>query len=111
MVGAKDATFPHEGLSNEYAPYLVKKIWNKAAHLGYSNYFVFQDAGSITDDHYYVITNLNIPCVDIINMMPPNQFGPHHHRHSDNITVIDKNTLKAVGQTVLEVLWEEQKLM
>ncbi|HKZ37121.1 MAG TPA: M28 family peptidase [Chryseolinea sp.] len=109
MVGAKNATFLREGLSREYAPYIVKKIWNKAAHLGYSNYFVFEDAGSITDDHFYVITNANIPCVDIINMTPPNQFGSHHHRHSDNMNIIDKNTLKAVGQTVLEVLWEEQK--
>ena len=108
MVGAKGATFLREGLSREYAPYVVKKIWNKAAHLGYSNYFVFEDAGSITDDHFYVITNANIPCVDIINMTPPNQFGSYHHRHSDNMNIIDKNTLKAVGQTVLEVLWEEQ---
>ena len=42
-------------------------------------------------------------------MIPPNTFGSHHHRHSDNMNVINKNTLKAVGQTILEVVWEEQK--
>ena len=109
MVGSKGATFPREGVSNEYAPYVMKKIWNKAAHLGYSNYFIFQDVGAITDDNYYVISGANIPCVDIVNMVPPNSFGAHHHRHSDNMNVIDKNTLKAVGQTILEVVWEEQK--
>ncbi|MBI3501517.1 MAG: M28 family peptidase [Bacteroidetes bacterium] len=110
MVGAKNATFPREGVSREYASYVVKKIWNKAAHLGYSNYFVFEDAKSITDDHYYVIINANIPCVDIINMNSrTGEFGAHHHAHSDNMNVIDKNTLKTVGQTVLEVVWEEQK--
>lgn len=110
MVGAKGATFPREGLSREYAPYIVKKVWNKAAHLGYSNYFIFEDIHSITDDHYYVISNLNIPCIDIINMdFETGNFGHYHHRHSDNMNIIDKNTLKAVGQTVLEVLWEEQK--
>lgn len=110
MVGAKGATFPREGASNEFASYVVKKIWNKAAHLGYSNYFVFEDAGSITDDHIYIIQDANIPCVDIVNMnAATGQFGAHHHTHSDNMSVIDKNTLKAVGQTVLEVVWEEQK--
>lgn len=110
MVGAKGATFPREGGSNEYASHVVKKIWDKAAHLGYSNYFVFEDAASITDDHVYVIQYANIPCADIINMNPvTGQFGAHHHTHSDNMNVIDKNTLKAVGQTVLEVVWEEQK--
>ena len=110
MVGSKNATFPREGLSNEYAPYVVKKIWNKAAHLGYSNYFVFQDIHGITDDHYYIINDANIPCVDIVNWdFQIGNFGAHHHRHSDNMNIIDKNTLRAVGQTVLEVLWEEQK--
>lgn len=110
MVGAKNATFPREGLSREYAPFLVKRIWNKAAHLGYSNYFVFEDVRAITDDHLYVISYANIPCVDIVGMNPVTEdFGPHHHRHSDNMSIIDKNTLKAVGQTVLEVLWDEQK--
>jgi hypothetical protein len=110
MVGARNATFPREGLSLKYAPYIVKKIWNKAAHLGYSNFFIFQDTKEITDDHYYIITYANIPCVDIVNMNPvTDDFASHHHRHSDNMNVIDKKTLKAVGQTVLEVLWEEQK--
>ncbi len=110
MVGAKGATFPREGGSTQYAPYVVKKIWNKAAHLGYSNYFVFDDAGSITDDHVYIIQYANIPCVDIVNMIPPNTFGSYHHTHRDNMSIIDKNTLKAVGQTILEVVWEEQKV-
>ncbi|HEY4798543.1 MAG TPA: M28 family peptidase [Bacteroidia bacterium] len=110
MVGAKGATFPREGLSNEYAPYIVKKIWNKAAHLGYSNYFVFQDIHGITDDHDYIISVANIPCVDIVNWdLQLNNFASYHHRHSDNMNIIDKNTLKAVGQTVLGVVWDEQK--
>ena len=110
MVGAKGATFPREGNSVEFAPYVVKKIWNKAAHLGYSNYFLFQDCSAITDDNYYVITKANIPCVDIINMNPAScRFGSYHHTHRDNLDNIDRNTLKAVGQTILEVVWEEQK--
>lgn len=112
MVGSKGATFPREGYSRMAAANVVKKIWNKAAHLGYSDYFLFKDAQAITDDHVFVIQNTNIPCVDIINMnMETGDFGHYHHRHSDNMKVIDKNTLKAVGQTVLSVIWEEQKIV
>ncbi len=109
MVGAKDAIFPREGLSTQYASYVVKKIWNKAAHLGYSRYFVFEDIHGITDDHEYIINGANIPCIDIVNWdMQKGSFGSYHHTHNDNMKIIDKNTLKAVGQTVLEVVWEEQ---
>lgn len=110
MVGAKNATFPREGLSMEYAPNIVKKVWNKAAHLGFSDYFVFEDIHGITDDHYYIISYANIPCINIVNWdLQEKNFAFYHHRHSDNLDNIDKNTLKAVGQTVLEFLWEEQK--
>ncbi len=109
MVGSKNATFPREGLSRTVASSVVNKIWNKASYLGYSNYFILKDGGAITDDHVYVINNAKIPSVDIVNMnTETGDFGHYHHRHSDNMSVIDTNTLKAVGQTVLEVLWEEQ---
>ena len=110
MVGAKNATFPRDSGSREYAGYIVNKVWNKAAHLGYSDYFIFKDVHGITDDHFYINTMANIPCIDIVNMnLITEDFPQHHHRHSDNMSVIDKNTLQAVGQTVLEVVWEEQK--
>lgn len=34
-------------------------------------------------------------------------FGPYHHTHADNMQIIDKPTLKAVGQIVLQTLYEE----
>jgi hypothetical protein len=34
-------------------------------------------------------------------------FGPYHHRHSDNMSIIDKHTLKAVGHTLTEVIYAE----
>ena len=35
------------------------------------------------------------------------QFHPSWHTHSDNMDAIDKNTLKAVGQTVIGVVYDE----
>jgi len=107
MVGAKDAKFCKEGVSMEYAPSVVNKIWDYATTLGYGNYFISQNAGSITDDHFYVNKIAKIPMVDIIDYRPNSGFGEFWHTQNDNIQIIDKATLKAVGQTVLHVLYNE----
>jgi len=108
MTGAKNATFLKEENSMHYAPALVNNIWNIAAQLGFSNYFLNQLGGGITDDHIYPNRILNIPCIDIINTNPATlMFAPHWHTHADNMDVIDKNTLHAVGQTLLEVIFSE----
>ncbi len=110
MVGAKDALFYREQYSMHFAPKLVNYIWNIAQELGYGAWFIFQDGGMITDDHFYVYKHLNIPCVDIIQYDPSSttSFGSYWHTHADNMDVIDKSTLKAVGQTVMEVIYREK---
>jgi glutaminyl-peptide cyclotransferase len=107
MVGAKGARFSKEGVSMEYAPSIVNKVWDQASSLGYNQYFIHQVAGSITDDHYYVNKEAKIPMIDIIEYDPDSGFGDYWHTQEDNMQVIDKNTLKAVGQTLLQVLYNE----
>lgn len=102
MVGAKGATFKREYFSQEAAGQLVSKIWQTAEKLGHSDYFVNKMGGAITDDHYFVIRDLRIPCVDIINY--DTNFGDHWHTHNDNMDIISKETLQAVGETVWQVL-------
>jgi hypothetical protein len=46
-----------------------------------------------------------IPTLDIIALQGNGDFMPWHHTINDNMNVIDKQTLKAVGQTVLQVLY------
>ncbi|TRX62358.1 M28 family peptidase [Carboxylicivirga sp. M1479] len=109
MVGAPNALFYQERYSIQFAPDLVKKVWNKAYDLGYGNHFPFELGGMITDDHVYVNGLRNIPCIDIIQYDPSSEqsFGSYWHTHDDTMEFIDKNTLKAVGQTVLEVIYSE----
>ena len=107
MVGARGAKFSREELSRQKARFALDKIWNTAARLGYTDYFLFQDSPGITDDHVYT-NQAGIPTVDIIDHLPnnPEQYFPsYHHATTDNMTVIDRNTLKAVGQTVTQVLY------
>lgn len=107
MVGAKGARFYKEGASMQVAPQTVDKIWGLAISLGYSEYFLLAKRPAITDDHVFVIRNAGIPMIDIVNM--PNDeklFGDHHHTHADNLSIIDRNVLKAVGQTMTAVIYQ-----
>jgi glutaminyl-peptide cyclotransferase len=110
MVGGKGAMFPHEGSSMQYAPGIVRSVWATAADLGYSHLFVDQDAFGISDDHTAVNEIAKIQMIDIIDLRASNggfEFGSFHHTHADNLANIDKSTLKAVGQTLLQVLYRE----
>jgi hypothetical protein len=104
MVGAKNAMFSREGYSLHYASSVVTKVWNIANQIGYSGYFSYDEGGPVMDDHFYINTMANIPCIDIIDKT---SFGSYHHTHADNMDIIDKNTLKAVGQTLLHVIYSE----
>jgi hypothetical protein len=109
MVGGRSAKFRMEGNSKQFASFILEKVWKTGVNLGYSDYFIFQDGGYITDDHVYV-NRLNIPSIDIIasDASSSTGFPAHWHTHADNMDVIDKATLKAVGQTVLHVVYSEQ---
>jgi hypothetical protein len=108
MVGAPNAIFPKEQNSLDFAKTAVDKVWKAADRIGYGNYFVNRTENFVgVDDHIYV-NNAGIPCIDIIEYNTANRaFGNYHHTHNDNMNIIDKNTLKAVGQTLLEVIYSE----
>jgi glutaminyl-peptide cyclotransferase len=112
MAGAKDARFAKELNSQRYAGGVVEKVWRVANFHGFSSYFVKESSTfDILDDHVYVNQLAKIPTIDIINnSLETNAFGKYWHTHNDNMSIIDKSTLKAVGQTVLSVLhYEEAK--
>lgn len=111
MVGGVGAKFYREGMSMQYAPAIVKKVWNAARQVGYGSYFPKDDGGMINDDHIPVNQTANIPCIDVIPYYPDcaqSSFGPTWHTIADNMDNIDKNTLKAVGQTMVQVLFTEK---
>lgn len=108
MVGAKDAKFPREGVSVYYAGDVVNKVWKAAKTSGASGYFIDEETGDMTDDHTFVNSIAQIPTIDILHYdAKKNSFFEHHHRSTDNLANIDKNTLQAVGQTLLEVIYNE----
>jgi hypothetical protein len=113
MVGASNATFLQEKYSLDYAPAVVRNVWDIAGKLGYSAYFPFEEGDYITDDHLFINKILNIPTIDIIHLIRnPNtghtEFYPYWHTTKDDMNSIDKITLGVVGKTLLAVIANEK---
>ncbi len=113
MVGAKGAIFQQEGYSLQMAESVVRNVWGIAAKLGFNNYFIDQRGSAITDDHVPVNEVAKIPMIDIIHTQPNNlshTFFDQWHTADDTMEHIDPKTLKAVGQTLIQVLYQEAQV-
>ena len=110
MVGGKNPTFYREYYSEDFAPEVNKKVWKAAKRLGYGNIFIDEKGGATTDDHLFINRLARIKTIDIIPSDPEGKFDftPTWHTVDDYMDNIDKSTLKAVGQTVLEVIYNEK---
>jgi len=111
MVGAKEARFYFESFSMMYAGRTLKKVWDAAHELGFKKYFLYEEGGYITDDHYYINKIIGIPAIDIIHLdrgSSNGSFFEEWHTTRDNMDVIDRETLEAVGQTLMKVIYSEK---
>ena len=105
MVGGPNSVFLKEGFSIRMAPAVTDKVWAAGQRIGYGNYFVSDVSGYVTDDHVQV-NQCGIPCTDVIaSDKNDNGFCSTWHTTADNIKNIDQGVLKAVGQTMMEVIY------
>lgn len=103
MVGSPDARFGVEYFSQESNPMLLRQVWNNAMALGHDRYFHGGFGGAVTDDHVQLISH-GIPSIDIIDYRysPDYQgFDPVWHTTFDDMRNISRETLGAVGETIL----------
>ncbi|MDE5836868.1 MAG: M28 family peptidase [Paramuribaculum sp.] len=109
MVGGRGARFHREYYSVRNASKIVDKVWGTAARAGFSSYFPNNIGGALIDDHMFISRN-GIPCIDIVecNNDKTGSFPATWHTHQDNMSNIDTAPLRAVGQTVLNVLLAEK---
>jgi hypothetical protein len=108
MVGGKGAVFPKEGTGYYFAKNVVDKVWASAARLGYGNVFINQEIGQTIDDHLYVNQIARIPTIDIVHYDVQNFTYPSwHHTTKDNMDIIDANTLRTVGEVLVDVIYNE----
>lgn len=102
MVGDSDLKIYKEGNSVQAAPEVVDKVWSMAARMGYGEVFVPEVRHTIMDDHVPLI-EAGIPCIDIIDF----DYGPWHTL-GDTIDRCSADSLKAVGEVVAAVIYEEK---
>lgn len=108
MVGGKNATFHRETFSDKYAHDVVDHVWAAAALSGFGDRFVNLYGNPINDDHLPLI-QAGIPAIDIIENKNPatGTFNPTWHTAADNIDNIDPGTIRAVGQTITNLIYNE----
>lgn len=108
MVGAEGAQFYREGYSREMAPSVIKRVWGWAHELGHGRFFKYKNSEPIIDDHLYMNQG-GVPSIDVIDYDPASDFyfGDYHHTHEDDMSIISRETLKAVGETVLHTVYHE----
>lgn len=108
MVGGRDARFHREGLSDYFARDIVNKVWAAAHASGNGEWFPYAEGGQITDDHLPINQIARIPCIDIIGHYPDTGFAPTWHTMDDTMENIDPAVLRAAGQTVMQVIYNER---
>jgi hypothetical protein len=103
MVGARNASFAMEQNSLNYAGQVMKRVWKIAHQLGHGSYFRYDKVPPIIDDHLFINEIANFPCIDIVHhdTYSKSSFGDYWHTHDDNLSIIDKSTLNAVGESVM----------
>ena len=109
MVGGRGSTFSKELVSQYYANSVVEKLWNIAQQLGYGQFFPLREGSTLVDDHVNVNQITHIPCIDIVPFHEdgPSPFGPTWHTVNDTPENIDPYVLEAVGQSVLQMIYND----
>ncbi len=103
MVGDADPLFPVEGYSAQYASVVVRKVWDSAERLGYSDLFPRRAGPPVGDDHIPLI-EAGLPTANVIDF----SYGPGHaywHTPDDVPAHVSARTLGIVGQVITELVY------
>jgi glutaminyl-peptide cyclotransferase len=111
MIADKDLNILQESHSLSAAPEVVSRVWQRAADLGYSRYFLPTGGYEVTDDHVPLIER-GLRVIDVIDLDygPPTPDGhaspSYHHTLQDTIDKISQQSLQIVGDVALSLLMD-----
>ena len=98
MIADSNLGIYQEGHSVRRAPEIVSRVWQTAADLGYSGYFVPRVGESITDDHLPLL-DAGLRVIDVIDI----EFAAHHTPF-DTIDKVSERSLQVVGDVAVRLL-------
>ena len=98
MIADANLGIYQEGHSVRRAPEIVSRVWQTAADLGYSGYFVPRVGESITDDHLPLL-DAGLRVIDVIDI----DFAAHHTPF-DTIDKVSDRSLQIVGDVAIKLL-------
>lgn len=101
MVGGANPRFPKEGFSMNYAAPVVEQVWSIASELGHSSAFLSETSQPVADDHMILNQNYGLPTINIIHY----PFPEYWHTSDDTMDNIRPETLQAVGDVLLELIY------
>jgi hypothetical protein len=107
MVGDAQLDLLKERYSIGYAPNIVDLVWNTARDLGITQ-FRDEIQNWITDDHL-PLNNVGIPTIDIIDFNYPDESNRYWHTSEDTPDKCSSESLQAVGQVLLNVIYNYKK--
>lgn len=102
MIGDKDLQIYREMSSQGAAKSVNQKVWDAAGRLGYALEFRDRLKYNISDDHIPLI-RAGVPCIDVIDFD-----YPYWHTLQDTVDKCSPESLKAVGETIAEVVYSER---
>jgi hypothetical protein len=111
MLGGKNMRIPVEAFSQRVAPGTNEKVFGIARSLGYGDIFLQDQTQSVGDDHLAINEVGHIPTIDLIQPLPE-AGGPEYaymqwHTLNDTPENCSAQSLKAVGDTIAEVIYQE----
>ena len=112
MIADADLNILQEPNSMSAAPEVVTRVWQKAADLGYSKYFIPKSyAYAVTDDHVPFIQKgfrvIDVLDLDYGPMGPAGGASPnYHHTLQDTMEHITAKSLQIVGDVALSLLMD-----
>ncbi len=111
MVGGRGAKFAMESYSMQIARPVVDMIWHLAHQIGYGDYFPLTEGGAVMDDHVPLYQYAHIAALDIVPHVEGQRssFGSTWHTVNDTPANIDPAVMKAVGQVLLQVIYNDNK--
>lgn len=99
MVGDRELDLYIEGYSQQYAPEIVRRVWDVADRIGYGNVFHRSVRHTVKDDHV-PLNEAKIPTINIIDFD-----YPYWHTPDDTPDKVSGESLKAVGDVLAALVY------